>query len=108
MCKSFASDETLSKLANKAKRKLNKTEGKEGFGVNKSDSYVFTKIDSLSEKKKLQKKIVQIISNNPDCIDPIGKLIDHKIYDKLTDSQKQNYVFKLSAAYREVCESLNF
>ena len=109
MCKSFDGDDLLSKLANKAKRKLNKVESKDGSGLkNNFGECVITRIDTQAEKKKLQKKIVQIISNNPDCIDPIGRLIDHKVYDNLTDSQKQNYIFKLSSFYREVCENLNF
>lgn len=106
MAKSLEFDDSLSKLVNKAKRKLNKL-GELEEKRNNSDSYVFLKYENNEEMKKLEKKIVQIIKNNPDCVDPIGRLIDHKIYDELTDSQKQNYVLKLSAKYREVCESLS-
>ena len=107
MSKSLDVDDSLSKLANKAKRKLNKQGDEDDcFKKNMAENYIFIKSDRAEEKKKLQKKIVQILKNNPDCLNPIGKLIDHNIYDNLNESQKQNYVLKLSSIYREVCETL--
>lgn len=106
MLKSSEVDDSLSKLANKAKRKLSKQGELETLNKTRSERYVFLNLNNNDEIKRLQKKIVQIKMNNPDCIDPIGKLIDHKIYDKLSESQKQNYILKLADNYRKICEGL--
>ena len=101
------SEESLSKLANKAKKKLCKTCNiEENFKLDNSERYSFIKSNRAEDKKKLQKRIALLLKNNPDCIDPIGRLIDHKIYDGLTDSQKQNYILTLSSSYIEICNNL--
>ena len=96
----------LSKLVSKAKKKLNKvTEDEVPKGI--KAVYEYRKSDLSESEKELQKKIVQLIENNPDCDDPIGRLIDHSVYDKLNHERKQAYVFKLSKEYREIRERLN-
>ena len=96
----------LSRLASKAKKKLSKTA--DGVCAKKVKAvYEFKKSDWTEEEKKLQKKIVQLIENNPDCDNPIGKLIDHKVYDDLNEERKQAYIFKLSNEYRKICDKLN-
>ena len=98
----------LSRLASKAKKKLNKTNEDEELpkeNVYKA-VYEFKRSDLTESEKILQKKIVQLIENNPDCVDPIGRLIDYKIYDKLCDERKQAYILKLSKDYHEICNKL--
>ena len=98
-------DDLLSKLANKAKRKLNKQNDEQMLGKGGLKAkYEFVEGSRKEEQKKLEKKIVQLIKNNPDCVDPIGKLIDHAVYDKLSDEKKQTYILKLSQSYRSICE----
>lgn len=93
----------LKRLASKAKRKLNKeTDEENSLGTKDNKRYEFLKSDRQSEIKKLEKKIVQLIKNNPDCEDPIGKLIDHSVYDALSDERKQAYILKLSKSYSEI------
>ena len=100
-------DDLLSRLAKKAKRKLNKqNEEDEVCERQNLAQYEFKKSDQSSEQKKLEKKIAQLLKNNPDCTDPIGKLIDHSVYDELSEEKKQAYVFKLSAKYCEICQKL--
>ena len=96
----------LSKLASKAKRKLNKTTEEESVPKIKRATYEFKTISLSDREKKLQKKIVQIIENNPDCDDPIGRLIEHDIFDKLSDERKQAYILKLSRDYKNICQKL--
>ena len=96
-------DDLLSRLANKAKRKLNKKTEDEEIVTNKIDAkYEYVQSTRREEEKKLEKKIVHLIKNNPDCIDPIGKLIDHAVYDSLSEERKQGYIMKLSKIYREI------
>ena len=96
----------LSRLASKAKKKLNKTMDEGNSKVFRA-TYEFKKSNNKNDEICLQKKIVQLLKNNPDCDDPIGKLIDHSIYDKLSNERKQAYILKLSKSYRDICAQLN-
>lgn len=97
----------LKKIASRAKRKLNKQAEEETIERrNNPECYCFKKYDSSAEVKKLEKKIALILKNNPDCLDPIGRLIDHSVYDNLSPEQKQAYILKLSTSYREISERL--
>ena len=101
-------EDLLSKLASRAKRKLNKTTEEELKPIKKNlGTYEFVKSSQCESHKKLEKKIAQLLMSNPDCIDPIGRLIDHSVYDILPEAQKQAYILKLSASYREISEKLN-
>ena len=102
-------DGLLSRLASKAKRKLNKESLEENTSLlgQKKGVYEFVKSDRETALKKLEKKIVQLLKNNPDCVDPIGKLIDHKEYDNLSDERKQAYILKLSKSYRDISLKLS-
>ena len=92
----------LTRLANKAKQKLNK-QSKEDVKKNPfSAKYEYLTGNVGEEKKKLEKKIVQLLKNNPDCVDPIGKLIDHSVYDNLSEQKKELYVLNLSKNYCEI------
>lgn len=98
--------ELLSKLASRAKRKLNKITEDEKTPKQRTAIYEFHRIDLREHEKKLQKKIVQLLENNPNCEDPIGRLIDHSEFDNLSDERKQAYILKLSRSYREICDKL--
>ena len=101
-------EDLLSKLANKAKRKLNKqAELDVSSGKIFSAKYEYVQSCKKEEKKKLEKKIVQLLKNNPDCVDPIGKLIDHTVYDNLSDERRQLYILNLSHDYCEICKKLS-
>lgn len=105
--KNTSEQDLLSRLASKAKKKLNKTETQEENARVIRASYEFKTSNNKESEKILQKKIVQLLKNNPDCEDPIGRLIDHSIYDKLTSERKQAYILKLSKSYRDICAQLN-
>ena len=96
----------LSKLASRAKKKLNKVTEDENTPKTKKAVYEFKKIDLKKQEKELQKKIVHIIANNPDCDNPIGLLIDHEEFDRLSDERKQAYILKLSQNYQVICEKM--
>ncbi len=51
------------------------------------------------EDEKLYKKVCLLLSANEFLLNPIGRLIDHKQYDKLDDVGKQTYIIKLTDKY---------
>lgn len=96
-------DFLLSRLADKAKRKLNKQQNVEKQErAERKWTYEFVESSRKDTQKKLEKKIAQMLKNNPDCDDPIGKLIDHSVYDLLSEEKKQLYILQLSKSYREI------
>lgn len=96
-------DDSLTKLADKAKRKLNK----QSFEQNNKRmellaQYTFKESNRKLERERLEKKVIKLLKTTPDCLNPIGKLIDHSVYDNLSESQQQAYVLKLANDYREI------
>lgn len=59
------------------------------------------KIFSNDEDEKFYKKVCQILMENPDVHNPIGKLIDNKVYNSLQSSSKEKYFFDLVDRYGE-------
>ncbi len=55
----------------------------------------------INNKEDLQflKKVHSILSSNEDILNPIGKLVDKELFEKLNDTQKQQYVLELSEKY---------
>ena len=39
-------------------------------------------------------------------IDPLGRLTDHSVFDKLDESEKQRYILELAESYRRCLERL--
>ena len=103
--KTSEQDSLLSKLACRAKRRLCGLVEKENE-TRKIGDCEFVDSSRAEDRKKLEKRVIDLLKNNSDCMDPIGRLIDHEVYDNLNDEQKQAYVFKLSKAYREISKSL--
>jgi hypothetical protein len=66
-------------------------------------------LQSLGEKEnpdieRLYTRVCEILENDDDSTNPIGKLIDTKIYESLDSSAKQRYVLELSQKFRELSE----
>jgi len=90
--------------------------------ISNSDS---TNIDKMQEAytRRLERSLANEISNDDDTIlykkvckmqeqdnfvlNPISRLIDHNVYDKLNDNDKQLYILKLSNKYNELLERYN-
>ena len=90
--------------------------------ISNSDS---TNIDKMQEAytRRLERSLANEISNDDDTIlykkvckmqeldnfvlNPISRLIDHNVYDKLSDNDKQLYILKLSNKYNELLERYN-
>jgi len=101
------SNDFLQKLAQKAKKKLNKTADEEKKNKREIEaSYEFISSTRENEKLKLKKKVQKLLASNKDCLNPIARLIDHEVYDTLSEGQKECYILKLAADYRDICEKL--
>ncbi len=60
--------------------------------------------DMSEEDEKFYKKITKMLSENEYVLNPIKKLIDHEVYDKLDERGKQNYIFELTDKYNKFKE----
>lgn len=102
----------LKLLAQKAKNRL-KTVGQtlEKESPNKvvalsSQRYAIIATQVKIEDDPLFNKVSRILTKNPDCYNPLGELIDHKVFDSLTESAKQKYVLNLSFRFNKIKEKL--
>lgn len=90
----------LKKLALQAKKRL--------MNGSKTKTCLFPESKNKTIKKfmcdedeKFYKKVCKILTENPDIHNPIGKLIDNKIYNTLSTSSKEKYFFDLIDKYAE-------
>ena len=90
------------RLRNKVRENDNKTLQKGdrfkvlfGEGVD-IKSKIITKEDA-----KLYGKVKQMLDENEDIVNPLAKLIDYKIFNKLNDSEKERYLLVLVNKYKQ-------
>ena len=58
----------------------------------------------VQEDVRLYEKIKTMLDENCDIINPISKLIDYKIYNKLDERLKERYIFDLVDKYKKYKE----
>lgn len=80
--------ETLHEMAKKAKKRLRGGEEPPSARAAVSAERV---------RQMLKEEIV---------IDPLGRLTDHSVFDKLDESEKQRYILELAENYRRCLERL--
>lgn len=103
-----STQEAFSKFLNKAKKKLNKKEEKQVEVVQVEPEkesracYQFEKSKRSEEKNRLKEKVKQLLKSNPETPYPIEQLIDHEVYDNLSEEAKSKYILQLSSDYNEV------
>ncbi len=68
------------------------------------DNLISLNSEQAKEDEEFFKKVCAILDEDEDPTNPIGRLIDHDIYDKMDAMGKQKYVLYLSKKYREMCE----
>ena len=59
-------------------------------------SKIITKDDA-----KLYEKVKSLLDENYDIINPISRLIDYKVYNKLQDLEKERYLLDLVEKYKK-------
>lgn len=102
------SDE-LSKFILKAKKKLSRTNSASTKNTKaeapQDTKYEFVLLNRNADYIKLSRAIDELLLTQPNCTDPIFKLINHSIYDNLSDSSKQRYILNLSTLYNQILKS---
>lgn len=51
------------------------------------------------EEKRVYALVVEILESDKVILNPLGLLIEHKIYDTLSSTEKERYVLRLSELY---------
>ena len=103
---------TFKSLAKRAKNRLSAAvETKEkttSKALSVRDSYYISagKLKPV-EEDPLYPKIKKMLEANSDTFSPIGKLIDHSIFDSLSDIEKDRYLLDLSRRYRLIKAKIN-
>lgn len=58
------------------------------------------------EDDPLYNKVKKLLEKDPDTTSPLSQLIEHNIYDKLSERDQEKYMFKLSKRYIEIREHI--
>ncbi len=108
MEKNYSCD-ALKRLARQAKNRLSNRNYINGKGELKvvSGGYLADyKLVLLSgkEDEKLYCKVKEILSENEDIINPIGKLVDKSKFSALSASERERYLFNLVEKYKKMKE----
>lgn len=97
----------LTKLAMRARKKFSKKSDveKETSRPPRIDAeYIYKKYNPEREISEFKKKVGRIRAENEDVQNPIGQLIDRRIYEKLNEIEKDRYVNKIVNMYNRVIE----
>ena len=92
----------LTKLANRARKKFNKKQDEKEQKLNDrkiNAEYIYKIFDNEKENLYFMKKTLKILSINPDTINPLGQLIDYKVFNNLNDVEKDRYIVNLTNKY---------
>ena len=60
--------------------------------------------DFARREERLYMKVREILDRDENVTDPIGQLMDKKVYDSLDDATRQRYILELSSKFRELRE----
>ncbi len=61
--------------------------------------------DDFAERdERLYGKVRDMLDKDEDVADPIGRLVDRDVFDKLDADNRQRYILELSAKFRELKE----
>lgn len=58
-------------------------------------------------EEAMYQRVCEMLSMDEYVSNPIGRLVDHDVYDNLSPQEKQKYIFDLSAKYRRLKERYN-
>ena len=91
-------DGELRKLAQSAKNRM-----KNGYwqGVNQYPSSPLKEEGTIGYaiEEEMYGKVREMLSEDECVIDPIGRLMDHRVYDKMSPTARTRYVLELSKIY---------
>lgn len=101
--------DALKRLARQAKNRLSKRNYYNGKGeccVRNMGFFADYKLVLLNSKEdeKLYLKVKEILTENEDAINPIGKLVDAQKFSSLSEQDKEKYLFNLVDKYKKMKE----
>lgn len=89
------------RLRNKVKENDNKLSGgKSNFKVIYSKSIDIKSKIITKEDLKLYEKIKQMLDEDQDIVNPISRLIDYKVYNKMDSYSQEKYLFDIVNKYK--------
>ena len=88
------------RLRNKVKEVDNKKSGRSNFKVIFGSGVDIKSKIITKEDEKLYNKIKLMLDEDFDIINPIAKLIDYKVYNKLDNLSQERYLFQLVDKYK--------
>lgn len=59
-------------------------------------------INDYAEQEAFQNKVIKLLTENEDCVNPLKKLADNKLLSVMTENEKQCYILNLSERYNQV------
>lgn len=105
--------DALKRMAQMAKNRLrNKVVEKENknFSSKRNFKIIYNSSSDIKckiitkEDKKLYDKVKEMLDNNFDVVNPIAKLIDYKIFNKMDDLAQERYLFDVIEKYKKYKE----
>ncbi|MBR2909723.1 MAG: hypothetical protein IKC11_05215 [Clostridia bacterium] len=102
---------SIKQLAQKAKNRLkllsNGDDGEPPKSYSEACLSARIQYAIISSQKKIEEdalynKVKKILLKDIDTINPLAQIIEHEIYDKLNDVQKEKYMYVLSKRYRAI------
>lgn len=103
--KELSGRELLKLMAQQAKNRMrgkNETNGEYKVIIGGQKLEYKTVIIKNNDEEKLYEKVKEILSTDGEGINPIHKIIDIEKYNKMTDFQKEKYLFDITDKYRKL------
>lgn len=67
---------------------------------------VFEKSEQDPNELNFYKKVKKLLTENEYVLNPIMQLIDHAVYDSLSEIAKQNYIYELTEKYNQAKQKI--
>lgn len=97
---------TFKNLAKKAKNRLISASATQEKVTSKAlsvqSSYFINASKSRAEDDPLYSKVKKILETSPECISPIGKLIEKDLYSSLSPEEKDRYLLTLTKRFHAI------
>jgi hypothetical protein len=73
----------------------------------KSPEITIKIINDYAEQQDFQNKVIKLLKENADCVNPLKKLSDNKLLSEMNEIEKQKYILELSERYNAVKDNYN-
>lgn len=102
---------SLRALAQKAKYRLRAISTNEDNNISEAClsakmQYAIIVSQKRIEDDPLYNKVKKLLEKDPDTTCPLSQLIEHNVYDDLSERDKEKYMYKLSKRYIQIREHI--